>query len=197
MLQDLHAGYVYCTIFQSCFRTFTPKMISKVTQSRLRASAGLRAIHIEKKMESLNLKMPQPAVPKGNFVNYVLLDKNTVFLSGHLPQPAEGAMLSGKVGKDLTTEEAYQAAKLCGLNLCATLKHNLGDLDKVKRIVKLTGFVNCIDGYTQQPAVINGCSDLMVEIFGPEKGAHARSAVGTNALPLGVPVEIEAIIEIN
>ena len=140
--------------------------------------------------------MPQPAVPKGNFVNYVLLDKNTVFLSGHLPQPADGPMLAGKVGKDLTTEEAYQVAKLCGLNLCATLKHNLGDLDRVKRIVKLTGFVNCIDGYTQQPAVINGCSDLMVEIFGPEKGAHARSAVGTNALPLGVPVEIEAIIEI-
>ena len=159
---------------------------------------GMRMIHIEKKMESLNLVMPLPAVPKGNFVNYVLLNETTVFLSGHLPQPPAGAaMKPGKVGADLTTEEAYEVAKLCGLNLCATLKHNLGDLDRVKRIVKLTGFVNCVDGYTQQPAVINGCSDLMVQIFGPIKGAHARSAVGTNALPLGVPVEIEAIIEIE
>ena len=158
---------------------------------------SVRKIHVEKTMESLNLKMPAPAVPKGNFVNYVLLNENTVFLSGHLPQPAVGAMVPGKVGKDLTTEEAYEVAKLCGLNLCATLKHNLGDLDRVKRIVKLTGFVNCIDGYSQQPAVINGCSDLMVQVFGPVKGAHARSAVGTNALPLGVPVEIEAIVEIE
>ena len=163
----------------------------------LRCRVSVRAIHIEKKLEALKLKMPAPAVPKGNFVNYVLLNENTVFLSGHLPQPADGAMLVGKVGKDYSTEEAYEAAKLCGLNLCATLKHNLGDLDRVKRIVKLTGFVNCIDGFGQQPAVINGCSDLMVEVFGPIKGAHARSAVGTNALPLGVPVEIEAIIEIE
>jgi len=90
----------------------------------------------------------------------------------------------------------YEAAKFAGLNICATLKHNLGDLDKVKRVVKLLGFVNCIDSFTQQPAVINGCSDLFVKVFG-EKGVHARSAVGTNALPLGVPVEVEAIFEIE
>ena len=169
----------------------------KCFSRRLRGGQSIRSIHIENKMESLNLKMPAPAVPKGNFVNYVLLNENTVFLSGHLPQPADGAMLVGKVGKDFTTEEGYEAAKLCGLNLCSTLKLNLGDLDRVKRIVKLTGFVNCVDGFGQQPAVINGCSDLMVQLFGPVKGAHARSAVGTNALPLGVPVEIEAIIEIE
>ena len=172
-------------------------MLSTRSFFQLTCRFSARGIHIEKKLETLKLKMPAPAVPKGNFVNYVLLNENTVFLSGHLPQPADGSMLVGKVGKDLSTEEAYEAAKLCGLNLCATLKHNLGDLDRVKRIVKLTGFVNCIDGYGQQPSVINGCSDLMVEIFGPVKGAHARSAVGTNALPLGVPVEIEAIIEIE
>lgn len=102
----------------------------------------------------------------------------------------------GKVGKEVTVEQGYEAAKLIGLNLCATLKHNLQDLDKVKRVVKLTGFVNCIDGFTQQPAVVNGCSDLMVKLFGDSIGMHARSAVGVNALPLGVPVEIEAIIEI-
>lgn len=169
--------------------------IKRIAQSK--RAVSVRSIHVEKTMESLNLKMPAPAVPRGNFVNYVLLNDNLVFLSGHLPQPADGAMSPGKVGKDFTTAEGYEAAKLCGLNLCATLKHNLGDLDRVKRIVKLTGFVNCIDGYSEQPAVINGCSDLMVQLFGPIKGAHARSAVGTNALPLGVPVEIEAIIEIS
>lgn len=147
-------------------------------------------------MEKLGLKMPEPAVPKGNFVNYVVLSDNTVFLSGHLPQPHNGPLITGKVGQDLDVDAAKEAAKIVGLNLCATLKHNLGDLDKVKRIVKLVGFVNCVDGFAQQPAVINGCSDLMVELFGA-KGAHARSAVGTNALPLNVPVEIEAIIEIE
>lgn len=139
--------------------------------------------------------MPAPAVPKGNFVNYVQIG-NFVFLSGHLPQPAKGDLLIGKVGKDVSVEDGYEAAKLVGLNLCATLKKNLGDLDRVKRIVKLTGFVNCTDTFTQQPAVVNGCSDLFVKIFG-DKGSHTRSAVGTNALPLGVPVEIEAIVEIE
>lgn len=100
------------------------------------------------------------------------------------------------MGKDLTVEDGYEAAKFVGLNLCATLKNNIGDLDRVKRVVKLLGFVNCIDGFSQQPAVVNGCSDLFVKLFG-EKGVHARSAVGTNSLPLGVPVEVEAIFEIE
>ncbi len=103
----------------------------------------------------------------------------------------------GKLGKDWTVEQGYEAAKMVGLNLCATLKHNLGDLDKVKRVVKLTGFVNCIDGFTQQPAVMNGCSELMIKIFGPLKGAHVRSALGTNSLPFGVGVEVEAVFELE
>jgi enamine deaminase RidA (YjgF/YER057c/UK114 family) len=93
-------------------------------------------------------------------------------------------------------EQGYEAAKFVGLNLCATLKHNIGDLDKVKRVIKLLGFVNCTDGFSQQPAVVNGCSDLMLKIFG-EKGAHVRSAVGTNSLPLNVPVEVEAVFELE
>ena len=103
----------------------------------------------------------------------------------------------GKVGKEITVEQGYEAAKIVGLNLCATLKSNIGSLDRVKRVVKLTGFVNCIDTFTQQPAVVNGCSDLFVKVFGDEKGKHTRSAVGVNSLPLGVPVEVEAIIEIE
>lgn len=102
----------------------------------------------------------------------------------------------GKVGEELTVEQGYEASKYVGLNLLATLKHNLGDLDKIKRVVKLFGLVNCVNGFGQQPAVINGCSDLMVKVFG-ENGNHVRSAVGTNSLPYGVAVEIEAIFEIH
>ena len=96
----------------------------------------------------------------------------------------------------MTTEDANEAAKIVGLNIIATLKNHLGDLDRVKRIVKLVGFVNCVDDFKEQPQVINGCSNLLGEVFG-DKGTHARSAVGTNALPLGVSVEIEAIVEIE
>ena len=102
-----------------------------------------------------------------------------------------------KVGDDLTQEEGHEAAKLVALQLLATISKECdGNLDKVKRVFKLTGFVNCVDGFTQQPAVINGASDLLGEVLG-ERGVHARSAVGTNALPLGIPVEIEAIVELE
>ena len=122
---------------------------------------------------------------------------NLAYLSGHLPQkPTEAGFVLGKVGQDMSPEEAKQAALYCALNLCATLKHNLGDLDRVKSIVKLLAFVNCTDSFTQQPAIVNGCSDFLVEVFG-DKGSHTRSAVGTNSLPLGVAVEIEAIVEVE
>jgi len=154
-----------------------------------------RKVHAEAKIAALGLKMPTPAVPKGSFVNFVAVG-DMAYLSGHLPQPADEALIVGKVGKEVTVEQGYEAAKFVGLNLCATLKHNIGDLDKVKRVVKLFGLVNCVDGFTQQPAVVNGCSDLMLKVFG-DKGAHTRSAVGTNSLPLGVPVEIEAVFELE
>ncbi len=112
-----------------------------------------------------------------------------------MPQPVGNKpLITGKVGKDLTTQQAHDAAAIVGLNIISTLKEHLGDLDRVKRVVKLVGFVNCVDGFTEQPAVVNGCSNLLGQVFG-EKGTHARSAVGTNALPLGVAVEIEAIVE--
>jgi len=104
--------------------------------------------------------------------------------------------MQGKVGKEVTSEEAQEGAKLCALNILGTLKHELGDLDKVKRVVKVVGFVNCVDSYFNQPVVINGASNLFAEVFGA-KGVHARSAVGTNALPLNVPVEVEAVIEVE
>jgi len=143
----------------------------------------------------MGLKLPPVGVPKGNYV-LTVPHGNLLFTSGHLPQPIDEPLIVGKVGQDLTAEEANAAAQWVGLNILSTLKAELGDLDRVKRVVKLVGFVNCVDGFAAQPTVVNGCSDLLAEVFG-DKGMHARSAVGTNALPLNVPVEIEAIIEVE
>lgn len=116
--------------------------------------------------------------------------------AGHLPMKADGELYNGKVGKDFTTEEAYEAARACALAILGTVKAEIGDLDKVKRVVKILGFVNCVGTYSAQPKVLNGASDLLGEVLG-DRGIHARSAVGTNALPLNVPVEVEAIVEIE
>ena len=154
-----------------------------------------RKIMIEAKIHELGLTLPAAATPRGNYITFMRTG-NIVFIAGHIPLAEDGKLITGRVGENITVEEAYDAAKCVGLHICSTLKYNLGDLDKVKRILKLTGFVNCVDNFTQQPSVINGCSDLMVQIFG-EKGRHTRSAVGTNILPLNVCVEIEAIVEVE
>ena len=110
---------------------------------------------------------------------------------------SDGTVMTGKVGTELTTEQGYEAARNVGLNICATLKNELGgDLNRVKRFVKLTAFVNCVDSYQSQPKVVNGCSEFLGAVFG-EAGRHSRSAVGVNALPLNVPVEIECIVEVE
>jgi enamine deaminase RidA (YjgF/YER057c/UK114 family) len=135
--------------------------------------------------------------PKGSYVLCTRSsDGKTLYTAGHLPQPAVGDLVTGKIGDDLTVEQGTQAAEYAGLSLLATLKHELGDLDKIKRVVKVVGFVNCVDGFSQQPAVINGASDLFGKILG-ERGVHARSAVGTNALPLNVAVEVECVVEVE
>ena len=117
-------------------------------------------------------------------------------LCGHIPQTLDGNLIKGKLGKDISVEEGYESARACGINILGTLQKELGTLDKVKRVIKVVGFVNCTDDFTQQPAVINGASDLFGEVFG-EKGRHARSAVGSNALPLGIATEVECIVEID
>lgn len=138
-----------------------------------------------------------PAVnsPKGSY-QLCARSGNLLFTAGHLPQPAEGALVVGKVGADLSAEEGAKAAEYCALSILATLKHELGDLDKIKRVVKVVGFVNCTDGFAAQPQVINGASDLLGRVLG-DRGTHARSAVGTNALPLNIAVEVEAIVEVE
>jgi enamine deaminase RidA (YjgF/YER057c/UK114 family) len=121
---------------------------------------------------------------------------NLVFLSGHGPLKEDGSLIIGKVGSDLTTEQGYEAARRIAIGLLGSLKAEIGDLDKVKRVVKLLGLVNCPSDFKDQPKVINGASDFFVEVFG-DKGKHARSAVGTNALPMNIAVEIEMIVEIE
>ena len=133
-----------------------------------------------------------------NYVSAVQVG-SLLFLSGHAPgllKDGKVQFIQGKVGKDLTTEEGYEAAKQVTLNLLQSIKKTIGDLDKVKRVVKLLGFVNCTEDFPDQPTVINGASDLLVELYG-ERGRHARSAVGMYQLPFGIAVEIEMIVEVE
>eukprot|EP01084_Bolivina_argentea_P153001 266775_1 len=178
-------------------------MMSQATTNATRLSRGCiesvarrcaRRVTTEARLEKLGITLPPPNKAPGNFWMANRMG-NTMYLSGHLPLKEDGTMAVGKVGENVTTEEATKLAKLIGIHMISTLKDQLRDLDRV-RIVKILGFVNCTDGYAKSPAVINGFSDLMVDVFTEERGKHTRSAVGTNALPLNVPVEIEAIVEI-
>ncbi|MDD3446922.1 MAG: RidA family protein [Zavarzinia sp.] len=149
---------------------------------------------IETRLESMGITLPVPAAPVANYVPFVATG-DMLFISGQLPIGPEG-MVKGRLGATLTAEEGAAAARFCAINLIAQAKIALGgDLGRVKRLVKLVAFVACTDDFTEQPKVVNGASDLFVEVFG-DAGRHARSAVGTNALPLGAAVEIEAIFEI-
>ena len=151
---------------------------------------------IESRLEQLGISLPAEPVPIANYVPGVRTG-NLVYLSGLGPASRpDGTTPSGKVGRDLTTEEGYEAARLTGINILARMKGELGDLDRVRRVVKLLGMVNSAPDFNQQPAVVNGCSDLLVEVFG-ERGRHARSAVGMASLPNDIPVEIEVIIEVE
>ena len=150
----------------------------------------------EARIKDLGISLPQPAKPVGNYIPGVRVG-NLLYLSGHGPVRVDGQPTArGKVGRDLSTEEAYKVAREVGINLLGSARVILGSLDKVRRIVKVLGMVNSADGFGDQPKVINGFSDLMVEVFG-ENGRHARSAVGMAELPMGIPVEIEMILEVE
>jgi len=151
---------------------------------------------IDARLKELGINLPEAAAPAANYVPYVI-SGNMVFISGQITLENGELKHVGTVGDDMETEEAYLAARLCGLKLIAQIKAACnGDLDRVRRVVKLGGFVNCTPDFTDQPKVINGASDLMVEVFG-DKGKHARAAVGAPTLPLGVSVEIDGIFEIE
>ena len=151
---------------------------------------------IESRLEQMGITLPDSPAPIANYVPGVRTG-NLLYLSGLGPASrADGTTPSGKVGRDLTTEQGYEAARLTGMNIIARMKGELGDLDRVKQVVKLLGMVNSDPEFNQQPSVVNGCSDLLVEVFG-DSGRHARSAVGMASLPNDIPVEIEVIIEVQ
>ncbi len=149
----------------------------------------------EARLKKMGITLPQVSAPVANYVNAVRTG-NLIFLAGKGPRKENGEYITGKVGDDLTVEQGYEAAKLTAINQLAVLKAELGDLSKVKRIVKVLGMVNAAPDFGNHPEVINGFSDLMVEVFG-ENGKHARAAVGMGSLPRNIAVEIEAIVEVE
>jgi len=171
------------------------KKILFVIASLVLVSTIVNAQDAETKLKEKGIVLPEPQKPVANYVNVVRVG-NLLFLAGKGPTKPDGSNITGKVGKDLTIEQGYEAARLVAINHLAVLKAELGSLNKVKRIVKVLGMVNCTEDFKDQPKVINGYSDLMVEIFG-DKGKHARSAVGMYALPLNIAVEVEVIVEVE
>ena len=153
-------------------------------------------MNFEDKIKELKIELPEAKAPVGNYVATKIVG-NLLYVSGQVSINSNGELIKGKVGKDLTTDEAYNAAERCGLSIVSQVKKACeGDLSKVKSCIKLTGFVNSTDDYTEQPKVINGASDLIASIFG-DAGMHTRAAVSANSLPLGVSVEVDAIFELN
>ncbi|MCB9346439.1 MAG: RidA family protein [Lewinellaceae bacterium] len=150
---------------------------------------------IETKIKELGLELPPPPPPGGIYHPVVIVDK-MLYVSGQIPMRADGSLITGTVGKDMSVEEGQRAARQVGLTMLATIQAQLGNLDGIKRLVKALGMVNCEPGFGSQPLVINGFSELMVELLGEQNGKGARSAVGM-ILPRGVAVEIEAIFELK
>ena len=151
---------------------------------------------IENKIKEIGLTLPKATDPVGSYLATKFVGK-MLYISGQISINEKGELIKGKLGKDLKTEDGYEAAKRCGLSIVSQVKKACGDdLSKVKSCVKLTGFVNSTDDFTEQPKVINGASELIVSIFG-DAGMHTRAAVSTNSLPLGVSVEVDAVFEIN
>ena len=153
-------------------------------------------MNFQKKIDELKIKLPEAKPPVGSYVA-TKISGNLLFISGQISISDSGDLIKGKVGKELTTQDGYEAAKRCGLSIVAQAKVACdGDLSKIKSCVKLTGFVNSTEDFIEQPKVINGASDLIAAIFG-DAGMHTRAAVSTNSLPLGVSVEVDAIFELN
>ena len=150
----------------------------------------------EAKIKELGIELPAPPKPAGNYVAGVQTG-NLLFMSGCGPRNPDGSSISGKVGGDLSAEQGYDAARLVGLNMLANIKSLVGDLDKVNRVVKVLGMVNAVPEFKEHPKVINGFSDLMVEVFGEDAGKAGRSAVGMGSLPFQIAVEVEMIVELK
>lgn len=165
------------------------------TEEKVKNLETLYSYDVEERIIELGIELGKPYKPVANYVSSVR-SGNLVFMSGAGPEKPDGEYMTGKLGSDLTIEEGYEAARLTGIVMISALKDQLGDLNKVERIVKVKGMVNADPSFTEHPAVINGFSDLMVEIFG-ERGKHARAAVGMGSLPMNIPCEIEMIVQVS
>lgn len=150
----------------------------------------------EERLKELNITLPETPKAMAKYKTAVQIG-NVLYTSGHGPAKVDDTPLTGRVGKDLTTEQGKASARSVGLNILSTVKDKLGSLDKVKRVIKTLGMVNCTEDFKEQPQVINGFSELMAEVFGEEAGVGARSAVGMGSLPGNIPVEIECIFEVS
>ena len=153
----------------------------------------MRRFNAEKRLEELGISLPKPPTPVANYIPVVRVGK-LLFVSGALPMDEKGLLYRGKVGREVTLENGYEAARLAALNCLAAARQSLGTLNKIRRVVRLTGYVASAEGFNDQPKVVNGASDIVVEIFG-EAGKHTRVAIGVYELPLGAPVEIEMILQ--
>ena len=181
-------------------KNVTLYLICLITMGILLSSCGSKRILVEKgydpelRLQELGITLPSPPQPVANYVNGVRTG-NLIFLAGKGPKRADGTEITGKIPSDVSLEEGYEGARLTAINQLSVLKTMLGDLRKVKRIVKVLGMVNCDPSFVDQPKVINGFSDLMVAVFG-DRGRHARAAVGMASLPRGQSVEIELVVEV-
>lgn len=173
-----------------------PPAVREFTLKSAIAQEDVPTGNAEKRLRELRIELPSPPKPVAVYVPTVRVG-NTLYASGHGPRRLDGSLIQGKVGKDLTLRQGYDAARIVGLNVLSSVRNTLGSLDEVVRLAKVLGMVNCTPDFTQQPQVINGFSELMVEVFGGEAGKGARSAVGMNALPSNIAVEIEAIYEVR
>jgi len=187
----------------STIRIFSISLISvlmlfisscKCDENCCKKAVEIPTVDYDQKLKDLGIELMEPGAPVANYVNLVQTG-NLIFLAGKGPNRPEGGYITGKVGADLTQEQGYEAARLAGIVQLSVLKDYLGDLNRVKQCVKVLGMVNCTDDFGNQPEVVNGYSDLMVEVFG-DRGKHARAAVGMNSLPRGIAVEVEMIVEV-
>ena len=185
------AGATGGVLLPGVLRSFGPSAVSGAATDTKSTLPGA-----EMRLAKLGIKLPPAPKPVAVYVPAVV-SGNMLYASGHGPRQANGKMIQGKVGDELTLEQGKAAARVVGLNVLSTVRSTLGSLDKVVRLVKVLGMVNCTPDFTRQPQVINGFSELMVDVFGPQNGKAARSAVGMGSLPSNIPVEIEAIFEVR
>ena len=184
----LSVGASAGVLLPTAVRVFAPR--SALAQENVPAG------NAENRLRKLEIELPPPPKPVAVYVPAVRVG-NTLYASGHGPRRLDGTLVKGKLGQDLTLKQGYDAARIVGLNVLSSVRATLGSLDKVVRLVKVLGMVNCTSDFTQQPQVINGFSELMVQVFGEQGGKGARSAVGMGSLPSNIAVEIEAIFEVR